>query len=282
MRPSSAVGVHDNLPAGESGVAVRASDHELACRIDVKDEIGVEQCGSLLRQPFNDFRQEYCPDVILDLVVHRLVRPFLAVLPYGIGVTHFPEFRCGEFVVLGRDYDGVDANRPVGLVVLDGELGLGVRPEIRHEIAAPVADFRKHFQGQMRKIERKRHILLSVPAGVSEHHSLVAGALLLRVGADHAPVDVGTLLVDGREDSAGVAVEHVCRLVVADLVDDLAHLCLDVDICVLGPDFAADHHQAGAAECLAGDFGFRVLPEEFVEDCVRNLVGHLVRMSFRY
>ncbi len=118
--------------------------------------------------------------------------------------------------------------------------------------------------------------------GVSEHHSLVSGTLLLRVGADHAPVDVGTLLVDGGEDSAGVAVEHVCRLVVADLVDDLAHLCLDVDICVLGPYFSADYHQTGAAECLAGDFGFRVLPEEFVEDCVRNLVGHLVRMSFRY
>ena len=247
---------------------MRTSDHELACRIDVKDEVGVEQCGSLLRQPFNDFRQEYCPDVILDLVVHCPVRPFLAVLSYGIGVTHFPEFRCGEFVVLGRDYDGVDANRPVGFIVLDGELGLGVRPEIRHEIAAPVADFRKHFQGQMRKIERKRHILLGVPAGVSEHHSLVAGALLLRVGADHAPVDVGTLLVDGGEHSTGVAVEHVRRLVVADFIDDLAHLCLDIYVCVLGPDFAADHHQAGAAECLAGYLGFRVLPEEFVEDCV--------------
>ena len=74
--------------------------------------------------------------------------------------------------------------------------------------------------------------------------------------------------MDGGEHSTGVAVEHVRRLVVADFIDDLAHLCLDIYVCVLGPDFAADHHQAGAAECLAGYLGFRVLPEEFVEDCV--------------
>ena len=268
MRPSSAVGIHDNLPAGETGVAVRASDHELACRIDVEDEVGVEQGGSLLRQSLNDFRQKYCPYVILDLVVHCLVHPFLSVLPYGIGVTHFPEFRCGEFVVLGRNHDGVDANRPVGLVVLDGELGLGVRPEIWHKVVAPVTDIGEHLQCKMRQVKRKRHVFFGIPAGIAEHHSLVSGALLLRVGADHAPVDVGTLLVDGGEDSTGVAVEHVSRLVVADLVYDLAHLCLDVDICVLGPYFSSDNHESGAAECLAGYLGFRVLPEEFVEDCV--------------
>lgn len=45
--------------------------------------------------------------------------------------------------------------------------------------------------------------------------------------------------------------------------------------------FSSTSHddEPGAAESLAGHLGLTVLAEEFVEDCVRNLVGDLVRMS---
>ena len=181
--------------------------------------------------------------------------------------------------MLGGHHYRVNAYRPVVAVILDRELGLGVRPEVWHQVRGLLADFRQNPQGQMREGERKRHVVLCVPAGVAEHHSLVSGSLLLRVGTDNAPVYVCALFVDCREYAAGIAVEHVVGLVVADAVDDVPHGRLDVHIGIFRPHFTSHDDEPGAAESLAGHLGLTVLAEEFVEDCVRNLVGDLVRMS---
>ena len=46
MPARAAVGVHDDLAAGEPGVSVRAADHEAAGRIDVEARfLRVEQFG---------------------------------------------------------------------------------------------------------------------------------------------------------------------------------------------------------------------------------------------
>ena len=86
--------------------------------------------------------------------------------------------------------------------------------------------------------------------------------------------------MDGGENAAGIAVEAVFGLVVADTVDDVTDGLLDVYIGVFRTDFAADDDQAGRAEGLAGHLGIGVLAEEFVEDGVGDLVGHFVRMAF--
>ena len=131
-----------------------------------------------------------------------------------------------------------------------------------------MADVRELLKGDLREVERQRHVVLRVPAGVAEHHALVAGSLILRVFAHHATVDVLALLVDLGEDSAGVAVEHVVGLVVADAVDHSAHNLLDVNVRVLGTDLAADDHKSCRTECLACHLGLGILTEELVKDCV--------------
>ena len=80
MRALSTVGVHDDLPAGEAGVSRRATDHELAGRIDVQDEIVLEQGCCLRVECGLQLRQEDIPDISLNLVVHRLVNLVLAEL----------------------------------------------------------------------------------------------------------------------------------------------------------------------------------------------------------
>ena len=173
----ASVCVYDDLTACKTCVSVRTSDHELAGRVDVENELSVEEGCGLGRELADHLRDQYVPDIGFDLVVHGL-------------------FAC-EFIVLGRYYDCMDSDRFVGFaVVFDSELGLGVRPEIWHQFEPVLADVRKGEKCKMRQRERERHVILGIPACVAEHHSLVAGALILRIFAHYALVDISALVVD--------------------------------------------------------------------------------------
>ena len=126
---------------------------------------------------------------------------------------------------------------------------------------------------------------------VAEHHPLVAGAgdveLVLvgrvvarLVGRVDALGDVRGLLVDRVDHRAGVAVEAVVGVVVADPAHRLARDLLDVDVGV-GRDLAGDDDQAGVDERLAGDAAVGVVFEHGVEHAVGDLVGDLVRVALR-
>ena len=65
--------------------------------------------------------------------------------------------------------------------------------------------------------------------------------------------------------SAGIAVEAVVGLVVADAVHCLPHYLLDVHIGVFRADLTAHNHKSCGAKSLAGNLGFRVLAEKFVK-----------------
>src|SRR5207342_2383839 len=113
----------------------------------------------------------------------------------------------------------------------------------------------------------------------AEHQALVAGALFLGLLAVDALVDVRRLLAEHVDDRAGVAVETDLRIVVADVVDNLARQRLDVDP-RRGGDFAGDDRGAGLHHGFAGDAGALVLRQDGVEDGVGDLVGDLVRVAF--
>jgi hypothetical protein len=98
------------------------------------------------------------------------------------------------------------------------------------------------------------------------------------VGGVHALGDVGRLLVDGGDDTAGVAVEPVRLAVVADAAHRAAHDLGDVDV-RLGRDLAGHDHQAGGEQGLARHPPVGILGEDGVEDGVGYLVRHLVGMT---
>ena len=85
----------------------------------------------------------------------------------------------------------------------------------------------------MRELDRHRHQLFRLVAGVAEHHALIAGAAMI-----HALRDVGGLLVDGADHRAGLGIESHARVVVSDPVDRGAHDLGNVDV-RLGGDLAA-------------------------------------------
>ena len=243
VRGRAAVGVDDDLAAGEAGVAVRAADHEAAGRVDQDARLRVHQRR----------RDDLLDDVLGDVGAELLGRDLVAVLR--------------------RDDHGVDADRRVA-VVLDADLGLAVRPEVGR--AALAARLRQPLAQPVRQHDRQRHQLRRLAAGVAEHQALVAGA-----AGVHAHRDVGRLAVDRGDDAAGVAVEPVLGVGVADFPDGLADQLLHVDVGV-GRDLAGDEAEAGRDERLARHAAGRILREDRIQDAVRNLIGDLVRMSFRH
>ena len=102
----AAVCVNDNLAAGQTGVAVRTADNELAGRVDEVFDVVAEEREHLLAVYLClNARHEDVEHIVLDLGEHALV----VVV---------------KLVVLGAHYDGVDALRYAFLRVFYSNLAL--------------------------------------------------------------------------------------------------------------------------------------------------------------
>ncbi len=139
-----------------------------------------------------------------------------------------------------------------------------------------LADFRKPHGQLVGQRNRRGHQFRVLVAGIAKHHSLVAGA-----AGVHAHGDVAGLFVDAGDDGAGVGVEAVEGVVVADGGNRAANQRLEIHVS-LGGDFAGDDDQAGGGQGFAGDAAGRVFGQAGVENGVGNLVGDLVGMAFGY
>ncbi len=255
----AAVGVDDDLAAGQPGVTHRAADDEAAGGVDQEPHVG---------------------DVDAELG-HLRVDHVLA----DVGGEQAVEVDVRG--VLAGHHDGV---QPHGLVavVLDGDLGLAVRPQVgQHACLAHVGEPPRE---PVCEGDRQRHQLRGVGVGVAEHQTLVARALAgdLVVAAScagpalergvHALRDVGGLGTDRHVHPARVAVEALRGRVVADLQDPVPHQGRDVGVAA-GGDLARDVHLAGGHHRLDRDTAARVLREQRVEDGVTDGVAHLVGVT---
>ena len=253
---AAAVGIDDDLAAGETAVTLRAADDEAAGGVDEEADVALIELG-------RDHGQRDLADKILADLLKRDLRR-----------------------VLGGDDDRVDARGAVVLVVLHSDLGLAVRTEIvERAVLAHLGQTARHF---MRERDGQRHELARFVAGVAEHHALVSGAvgeivalaaLLALERLVDAHCDIGGLLVDGREHRAGLAVKAELRAVVADVAHDVAHDLRDVDVAARG-DLAHDENKAGRGGALARDVAVGVLFENGVEHRVGDLIADLIGMAF--
>ena len=113
VRGRAAVGVDDDLAAGQTGVAHRAADDELAGRVAVEEAL-------LLEPPrvVEILRKDRLEDGLRDVGLHQ-----------GLDVD--------ALAMLGRNDDALDLDRPapaVGLLVPDRHLRLAVGAEVREDV----------------------------------------------------------------------------------------------------------------------------------------------------
>jgi hypothetical protein len=121
VRRRTAIGVDDDLAAGQAAVALRAADDEAAGRVDQILDFALDQFG----------RQHRLDDVF----DHRFADGF---------ERHVRR-------VLGRQHDGVDAVR-LAVDVADGDLAFGVRTQPRQ--TAVLAQHRLAFDQTVRQVDR--------------------------------------------------------------------------------------------------------------------------------
>ena len=243
MAGITAVGVHDDLTAGQTAVTLRATHHKTAGGVDVILGVFVQQLGwdGLL----NDF-----PENIFFQLCQRDLGAVLA------GNDH--RVHAGGLAVH----------------IFHRHLALAVGAQVIQRAVFP--DFGQAAGQLVGHRDGKRHQLRSLIAGVTEHHTLIAGAGHLIVGAQR---DVGALAVNVGDDAAGVTVKAVLGTVIANAADDIAGDAGNVHIAV-GGDLTHDVDKAGGAGGLTGHAGTGVLLQNGIQYGVGDLVADLVGMPF--
>ena len=257
----AAVGVHQNLAPGQAGVALGPAHHEPTAGVD-------EVLGFVVQQ----LRRHDGPDDLLNNILADLGAESVAV---------------GGVIVLAADDHGVN---PVGFAVaiFHGDLRLAVGAQVRQ--SAVLADGGQPLHQAVRQVNGDGHQAVGFVAGEAHHHTLVAGAggaagvggagaigAMLQGGAD-AGVDVRRLLAGVADDAAGVAVNAVLEVGVADFQQRPAGDGVKVQR-RLGGDFAGDHYQVLAGHGFAGHAAHGVHGEGGVQHGVGNLVAHLVGVA---
>ena len=136
--------------------------------------------------------------------------------------------------------------------------------------------------------DRRRHQVRRLVAGIAEHDALVARALFLVAGlfGVNALRDVSGLRMQQDFDVGGLPVKTL--LLVADILDRLAHGVFDLligDRC-RAAGFAGDHDLVGGGERFASrtnrpriDARLRAFAVEQIDDFIRDSVANLVRMT---
>eukprot|EP00754_Rhynchopus_humris_P026784 Rhum_TRINITY_DN15042_c11_g1::Rhum_TRINITY_DN15042_c11_g1_i2::g.137124::m.137124 len=255
VRAPAAVRVHDDLAAGQAGVALRSADHEPARRVQVEDGLVVQVLG-----------RDHVPDQHVEVRADLLVRHVLRVL------------RRDQHRVHAQGRQQLLAVRLVDLV-LHRHLRLGVRA--RPLELAVVPPLRVPLRQLARQLVRQRHELLRLVRGVAEHEALVTGAQVRHVLVLRALRDVRRLLLDRDQHVARLVVESLLRVVVSDVLHRVAQHRLVVHL-RLRRDLAEHHHHARLAARLARHLRHRVVLQARVEHGVRELVAHLVRVTLRH
>ncbi len=250
---AAAIGVDDDFAACQAGVAVGASDDKFSGGVYKHFYIVVNHCCDLGGEGGLDAWDEDAAHVGLDAFLHLFISSLLGQTVVG----------GDEFVVLGGDDDGVYAQGVSVLAVLDSHLTLGVGAQVgaRHAVdgvghlfllAAQGGEFEKE---PVAEVDGEGHVGVGLVTCETKHHPLVASSLQLAFlcVAVNASVDVGTLLVERVEDSAGFAVKFQLAAVVAYFLDNASGDFHQVDV-GLALDFAGDNDLPGGDEGLAGYF----------------------------
>ena len=255
----AAVGVHQNLAPGQAGVPLRAAHREPAAGVH-------ENLGVAVQQVIGD---DGADDVFLDVAADFGVK--------GIVV--------GVVIVLGADDHRIDAAGPA-VAVFDSDLRLSVRADVVQQPG--LADGGQLLHQPVRQIDGARHQLIGFVAGKADHHPLVSGAggpaggaggaAPFLQGGGHAGADVGRLLAHMGDDAAGVAVDAVLHIGVANLPHHPPGDGVEVDG-RLGGHFAGDHNQVLGRHRFAGHAAHRVIPQRRVQHRIGNLVAQLVGVA---
>jgi hypothetical protein len=182
--------------------------------------------------------------------------------------------------VLGGDDNGVDAlgnNSAVVVLVLNGDLGLGVGPQPWER--AVTAGSRHGSVELVGEEEGEGEQLGGLVGSITEHDTLVTGTELLEgLIVVKTLGDIGGLLLNGDEEVKGLVVETLLGVIVTDVLDGVTDDLLVVEP-GLGGNLTEDHDHTGLGGSLASNLGEGVLLQAGIEDGIGDLIGNLIGVT---
>src|SRR5690606_12445045 len=101
----------------------------------------------------------------------------------------------------------------------------------------------------MRKVQRQRHVIVSLVAGITKHETLVPRSLFLFLSSVNASAYIRRLLVNSRKNATRIRFEHIGRFGVSNPFNDRTSDFLDIEI-DLGFYLPGEHHLASRHKCL--------------------------------
>ena len=257
---NSAVGVNNDLTAGQTCITVRSADDKASGRVDVN--LGVSVHHGRIHNCIDDI----LADVLMDLLL------------------------CYLLVMLRGDNDCLQTNRLVVLVILNGYLRLSVCAKISKR--SVLSHFRKLSGQLVCKVDGIRHILRCLVRCIAEHHALIAGTDGLDLFVRHAALscleclvnthgNIRGLLIHCHKNSAGICIKALGGIVIADLTDGVADNLLIVNDS-LCRDLTGNQCKAGAHCGLAGNTAHGILSHAGIQNRIADCVADFVGMSFGY
>src|SRR5262245_32060120 len=203
MRGSAAIGIDDDLASGQPAVAIGTANIEFAGGIDVPDGVLGDpvawQGGANIR--INDLKDVLRGQILMKVLVR---------------------------------HDDLGDVGGLAVAVLYRHLALGVGAELDRLALASAAGLAQGLEDVMGIVDRRRHELRRLVAGIAEHDSLIARANVLVAQGVDALGDVRRLAVQQHLDSGALPMKAV--LLVSDVLDSLAGA---LDNAVTGDAFGA-------------------------------------------
>lgn len=182
-------------------------------------------------------------------------------LPDDLLKDLLPQLLGGDVLrVLGRHDNSVNTPRddcPVVVLVLNGDLGLGVGSEPWKR--AVTAGSRHNGVQLVSKNDSQGKELRSLVGGISKHDTLVTSAELLECLVEVETLgNILRLLLNGDQNVTGFVVETLVGIIVSDFLHSTTDDLLVVKLGA-GGDFTKDHDHTSLGGSLTTDFGERVL-----------------------
>ena len=111
MSTLTSISIYDNLTASKTRITMRATDNKLTCRVYKVLDVIVEESQYLVAQVCLYSWNQDIDYILANLCQHSIIIVLAICL-------------LDEIIMLGRNYDGIDALRDIIVRILDGNLAL--------------------------------------------------------------------------------------------------------------------------------------------------------------
>lgn len=160
--------------------------------------------------------------------------------------------RGDSLSMLSADNNGVDSewhNSTVIVLVLNGDLGLGIRSE---PWQASVTSGGGHGSVQLvGQLESEGEEFWGLIGGIAKHDTLITSSQLLESSfVVKTLCDIWGLLLNGDKDIAGLVVETLCRIIISNVLNGSSDHLLVVKL-GLGGNLSEDHYHTSLGGGLA-------------------------------